>query len=87
MEEIIKKCKYSVTLEVNNYRDNYEKIEDATSELLNKDLITSKMCDKMIKENTIISLQFYPDTPIGFYKVYGASLEEVFTRAHFCFEE
>lgn len=80
MEEIIKKCKCGVYLEVNKYRDYYDTIEEAVAEekIADDDIGLAK---RMIKENSFVSLQFYPDTPVGFYKVYGTSLDEVIKKA------
>ena len=41
-----------------------------------KDDIESDVLNKMIETNTMIELQFYPDTPIGFYKIYHYDLEQ-----------
>ena len=85
MEEIIKKCKCGIYLEINKYRDYYNTIEEAIREenLHDDDKeIEDELAERMIKENMFISLQFYPDTPIGFYKVYGTSLEEVVKKAN-----
>ncbi len=46
--------------------------------------IIVELAGRMIKEQMFITLQFYPDTPIGFYKVYGTSLEEVVRKAKEC---
>ena len=82
MEEIIKKCKCSVTLNVNDYRDCYQTIKEAIEEEnRNEPIIEPELAERMIKENMFISLQFYPDTPIGFYKVYGTTFKEVVDKA------
>lgn len=78
-------------LEVNRYRDYYDTIEEVIVEANqygknagNSDdepEIEPELAERMIKENMFISLQFYPNTPIGFYKVYGTSIEEVEQKA------
>lgn len=80
MEELIKKCKAGVYLEANKYRDYYETIEGAVAEekIAEED---KELAERIIKEGQLISLQFYPDTPIGFYKVYGTTFEEVVKKA------
>lgn len=88
MKEIIKKCKCGIYLEVNRYRDYYDTIEVAIVEENSQDeMIEPELAERMIKENMFISLQFYPDTPIGFYKVYGTSIEEVVKKAKEILEE
>lgn len=36
----------------------------------------------MIETNTIVELQFYPDTPIGFYRVYYCDLDAALDEAY-----
>lgn len=89
MEELIKKCKCGVYLEVNRYRDYYHTIVEAieSENTWNTEtVIDTELSNRMMKENMFISLQFYPDTPVGFYKVYGTSLAEVVEKAFECIE-
>lgn len=79
MDEIIKKCKAGVYLEANKFRDYYETIEEAVAEELVE--TDRELTERIIKENQLVSLQFYPDTPVGFYKVYGTSVDEVVEKA------
>ncbi len=85
MKEIIERCKCGIYLEVNKHRDYYDTIEEAIIEENDKSNsspeIEPELAERMIKENMFISLQFYPDTPVGFYKVYGTSLDEVVEKA------
>lgn len=83
MEEIIQKCRCGVYLSVNQYRCYYQSIEDAVEEEKerNGEDIDDELAARMIAEKSLISLQFYPDTPIGFYLVYGTTLDEVITKA------
>jgi hypothetical protein len=78
MKEIIEKCKCGVYLEANKYRDYYDSIEQAVEK---EGVEDKELADRIIKENSLISLQFYPDTPIGFYKVYGTTFDEVVQKA------
>lgn len=86
MEELIKKCKCSVSLEVNKYRDFYQTVQDYLNEKNERGgiEIEEELGERMIKEQSVYELQFYPDTPIGFYVVYGTSLEEVIAKANEC---
>lgn len=71
--ELIQKCKNSVTIEVNNHRDCclsvMQEIEGDIDDI-EKDIVA-----KMIESDTVIRIQFYPDTAIGFYVVYHYDLE------------
>lgn len=83
MEEIIQKCKCGIYLSVNQYRDYYQSIEDAVKEERERNSmdIDDELAARMIAEKSLISLQFYPNTPVGFYIVYGTTLDEVVTKA------
>lgn len=87
LEEIIKKCKCGVFLEVNLYLNYYQSIEEAIEEenlRHSRPEIDKELAERMVKENMYVTLQFYPDTPVGFYRVYGTSLEEVYAKAKKC---
>lgn len=88
MEALIKKCKCGVFLTVNEYRDYYQSVTDWLNEQTEKgnQLDDSKLAERMIKEKMVYVLQFYPDTPIVSYTVYGTTLDEVIYKANKCFE-
>lgn len=93
MKELIEKCKCGIYLTINKHRDVYETVEDAVNEINEWDKeanghhanyepeIDDELKKKMIEKNCLYELQFYPDTPIGFYKVYGTNLNEVVEKA------
>ena len=68
-------CKCSIYLEVNKYRDYYDTIQQAVEEEISKE--DKELANRIIKENQLVSLRFYPNTPISFYRVYGTSFDEV----------
>ena len=43
--------------------------------------IESDVYEKMKELNTIVELQYYPDTPVGFYKVYHYDIEKAIDEA------
>lgn len=82
-DDLVKRCKASVTLEANDYRDIYEKLEDAISEINRKgDEISKEELEKILASGNLYRLQFYPNTPIGFYVTYGSSAEVCIEAAH-----
>lgn len=97
LEELIKKCKCGVFLSINEHKDYYDTEEQRIKEINDRDFaqngqqkdykpeIDKELADRMIKEKIIVELHFYPDTPIGFYKIYGTSVEEVLEKAEECF--
>tara|TARA_R110000782_G_scaffold265813_1_gene359806 strand:- start:58 stop:321 length:264 start_codon:yes stop_codon:yes gene_type:complete len=74
LQELINKTKCSVSIDVNKHRDFYETIE----EYIEPDDIADISADvwaKMIELDTCVRLQFYPDTPIGFYTIHHYDVE------------
>ncbi len=72
---------------VNEHRDLYQTVGEYVDELGDKDEIDNRTLEKMIETNTIVNIQFYPDTPIGFYNVYAGSLDEALQMAQECLED
>ena len=86
LSQLIALCKGSVTLTVNDHKDNYQTVEEFISHqfevsTLQEDEMPLDVYREMIKRDTVIHLQFYPDTPIGFYEVYGYDLDMVLDHA------
>lgn len=76
IEEFIKKHKpLNLYIEYNDHKSSYETVEEYIEE---RDIKDEEIIDKeeCIKKDTLYSLQVYPKTPIGFYKIYGSSLEK-----------
>lgn len=83
LNELMSRCKCGVYLSVNAHRDVYESVEDYTKDIVicTDDVIDDDILEKMIETNTIIELQYYPDTPIGFYKIYHYDLDMALDEA------
>ena len=87
LAQIQQKCKCSVAININRYKDYYQTIQegiDEVNQMLRSsrgNLLSQEMVNKMIEHNTIIDLQFYPDTPIGFYSIYHYDLEMALDEA------
>lgn len=74
LKYLIENCKNSVTVEVNGHRDIYmsvlEFLEDDSNE------IDKGILNKMVETDMVVRIQFYPDTPVGFYIVYHYDVEK-----------
>jgi hypothetical protein len=76
LKELLSKCKCGVYLSVNQHRDYYETVEkyfEDEEEWLEE--IDPLVYEKMKQENTIVELQVYPNTPIGFIRIYHYDVE------------
>ena len=83
-------CKCGVFLTVNEHRNYYDTAEKALMEAAGRECppeIASEVRQRMIETDTIIALQFYPDTPIGSYEVWHYDLESTLDMALACLKE
>jgi hypothetical protein len=69
--QLAEKCKGSVSIEINPHKDYYQTIE----EYINPEDINSKVLKKIIDSNTLVELQFHPDSTVGFFIIYHYDLE------------
>lgn len=68
----------------NQHKDYYEKIEDHLQEYPGFDddnFVSAEDRQKCIDTDELWELQWYPETPVGFHKVCGSTLDVVLTRA------
>jgi len=71
IKELISICKCSVVLTSNDHKDVYETVEDYFKDSdIDISNISEDVMKGMIEKDTIIELQCYVNTPIGFYISY-----------------
>jgi hypothetical protein len=82
MKELQAFCRAGIYLSINEHKDYYETIEDHfNNNPFIKDDLTQEELDRIVKADCLVELQFYPSTPITFYRVYGTSIDEVLDKA------
>jgi len=74
LNNLIKSCKAGIHLTINAHKDYYESVDDNIDDDFKKELELNVL-NRMKELDTIIELQFYPDTPVGFYRIYHYDLE------------
>lgn len=71
--------KASLTLAHNEHLDYYttvkEEIEDRPDWYRDDDWVSLEEKQKAIDTNEVWTLQWYPDTPVGFHKLHASTLE------------
>ena len=86
--DLLPKHKCGLFLTHNEHRDYYEKAENYIREMCEEPALTVWKYDEAKKRSVatdeIWELQWYPDTPIGFYKVAAPTLEELLALAKTC---
>lgn len=79
LKKIIERCKCSVSIVINEHRDIYKSVEETLENLRCLECppeIDNDVRNEMIKRDTIVDIQVYPDTPNGFYVVYHYDLDK-----------
>lgn len=72
--------KASLTITHNPHRDYYQTVEEYLCQReASPDAITGY--DEMIRTNELWELQVYPETPVGFYALFGPTLASVIMLA------
>lgn len=88
MEKLIKimsLCKCSISLVINNHRDTHSSVSECIEDLMSLGLTTEDLPDdivsEMIRLDTIIDLQFYPNNSVGFFVLFHYDLDLILDRA------
>ena len=77
LNELAKLCKCSILIEINNHKLSYTNIEDYLKNSTNvyEDNVENVIIEKIIKNDSIVELQVYPDNPVGFYHCYHYDID------------
>ncbi len=82
LQELIDLCKCSVCVTINQHRDYHQSAEaylkerfDMQTEAKPLPLAEPEVLRRMVELDTIIEIQFYPETPVGFYRVFHHDLD------------
>ena len=76
LKKLMELCKASVSLEINHHKDCYQDVMDyLNSRFFDDEDLDDDTRRKMIELDTIIKLQFYPNTPIGSYCIFHYDLD------------
>jgi hypothetical protein len=90
LKQLLSLCKCGVYISVNKHRDYYESVEKHLTDLDScsidgrTDEVDPEVRQKMIETDTIIHIQFYPSSPVGFYDVFHWDMESALDEALEC---
>jgi len=79
LKELQSLCKASITLTINDHKDGYQTVKEYFEDVnyMGGDTeIGQDIMDKMVETDTIVQIQAYPDTPVGFYSVYHYDIDK-----------
>lgn len=84
LKKLLMRCKCVVFITVNEHRDYYntaaQSIEEARLHECPPE-IDADVEKIMVDTNTIVCLQFYPDTPIGSYEIWHYDIDAALDKA------
>lgn len=68
-------------MRVNPHRGNYETVAQYLKQPLYEEGISDEVKARMIAEDSVVELQIYPETPVGFCLYTDSSVERVIAEA------
>ncbi len=81
LNQLISLCKAAVSIEVNEHRNSYEPVEQYLRLYDFGNELDPGILQEIINRDTVIVVQFYPQTPIGFYVLAHYDLEMAVDQA------
>lgn len=87
LKTLLARCKCSVYLKVNEHRDYYDTPAQRLEELDSRECppeISAEVRAGILSSGNIVELQFYPETPVGFYVIVHHDLDEALRLALDC---
>lgn len=82
IQRLLARCKCGVHLTVNEHRDSYLPAGEFLDDLESLGFaVQPEVRAGIIETDTIIDLHFYPDTPVGFYKILHYDLDAALDEA------
>ena len=68
LQQLIALCKCGVHISINEHRNYYETVKQYVLDDQKED-VDPDIWDKMVETNTVVNIQAYPNTPVGFFSV------------------
>jgi len=83
LDRLLALCKCGIHIEVNGHRDMYQSVREFLYNITqqDEDHIDAETLAAMEAADTIVNVHVYPDTPIGFYDIYGTDINDVIRQA------
>lgn len=82
LKTLIERCNCGVYLTINDHRTVYQSINEALIEYASEGFaIATEVQAKIVETDTLIDLQFYPDTPVGYFRIIHYDLDAALEEA------
>lgn len=83
LKALVAKCKCEVTVTINEHHNYHTTVCDELRDMEQHGPldIDPEVRAKMLELDTMVRVQFYPSTPVGFYRVYHYDIDAALTKA------
>ena len=81
LKKLISRCKCGVFVSINEHRNYYESVKEYMSDFEDRHDVDPDVMKIMMETNTIIDLHYYPNTPVGFTKIYHYDIDMALDEA------
>lgn len=82
LKELVSRCKCGVSVEINGHKNVYQTAEEALDCFKAFGFHTEPAVRaRIIEADTLVEIHFYPETPVGFYKVIHYDLDAALDKA------
>lgn len=79
LKELISRCESTVEVRCNSHKSYYDTIEEHIGDDIGQ--VDEDTLEEIIRTNTLICIQFYPHSSVGFYTVYHYDLDKAIEKA------
>ncbi|RTL06354.1 hypothetical protein EKK58_05230 [Candidatus Dependentiae bacterium] len=89
LKQLIARCKCGVYVTANEHRDGYETPAQWLEQHLGAPAsleISDEVQAGILASGTIINVQFYPETPVGFYRIVHYDMDKALDEALACLD-
>lgn len=80
LQYLMDNCKAGVYVSINQHRDYYQSLSEYLTEEDIED-IGEDIWEEMQKRDTVVVVQFYPDSPVGFFVLHHYDLDKALKEA------
>lgn len=81
LDKLLSLCKCEVSVEVNTHRNYYESVGQYVRGARDLGEIPDSIFYEMVKRDTVVKVQFYTHTPVGFFSVLHYDVNEALDMA------
>lgn len=79
LKELLRRCDSTVEISYNQHKSYYDTIEQSIGDDIGD--VDKEVLEEMKKRDTLIRIQFYPHSSVGFHLVFHYDIEKAIEKA------